>query len=645
MEKISLLLRQRKLLYILQHRNEMVTGAELAKQLGTTSRTVRSDILIINRSLAPYQARIRSVRSKGYTLEAEKPGIISKLLQAETAFLTKEDRLRYLAFRLCASSSPIDCCDLEDEMFVSRTTLENDLKNLRKKYVLSGTKIGLVSENGGIAFEKDERKRRHILNELFFEYWNYNERSNAFYGFDFLDGELLNRVIDLVPSVLRPFGIRIEDANTVVLDLACAIMLQRISSGHPLPPAPEFPKTDELAMKATAALMDALEEQFHCALYPWERDEIYLIISSGRIMDTEELSCQTAEQYFSPTVLNMARDYLDQLRDTFGLDFRGDEDFYITLLQFIHYLQAPVHIFNTLDNAGRMKEDLLTELELAWLFQETACRYGCGYLGERELLHLANCLSGAIEQLFSRRPEVKIRAVICCHMHTSTAWAIKRKVLGRFSNYLDVTALLPVNTKSVFDFSGTDLILSTVDKRITDCPTADTIGIAPYVSPRDIRAIETYIHQKLIQKIYPVCRVDALRTLLEAAWWREDGESADLLQAIEAAAGVFPQEGAAGEAFVEDVLRREAIWGHEGCRGLLFLPSVEPANRTQLSLVLLRRQSLLRKHKVRVIALASFRSEDRALLFHLDHFFHRIGLPADGGDRLTREDVLRVLME
>ena len=476
----------------------MVTGAELAKLLGTSSRTVRSDIIAINQSLAPYHAYVYSVRSKGYTLIAEKPGVIGKLLQAETAFLTREDRLRYLVFRLCLSDDPISSYDLEDEMFVSHTTLENDLKYLRNRYVLSGPEIKLINENCSIAFEQNERKRRKVLNELFFEHWNYNERSNAFYDFDFLDEDLLNQVINLVPSVLLPYGIRIEDANAVILNLACVIMIERIMSGHSLPPAPEVPKKDKLAMCATAALMDALEEQVHCMLPPWERDEIYLIISSGRVMDAEKLNFQTVSHFFDPTVLNMANDYLESLKDTFGLDLRRDEDFYITLLQFIHYLQTPIHIFNISEDTWDMKENLLLELELAWLFQNIAHGYGYSYLDERELLHLANCLSGAIEHLFCQNPETKIRAVICCHMHTSVAWTIKRKVLGRFSNYLNITELLPVNVKNTFDFSNTDLILATVHKQITDHPATDTLEITPYVSSRDIRAIESYVRQKLI---------------------------------------------------------------------------------------------------------------------------------------------------
>ena len=55
-------------------------------------------------------------------------------------------------------------------------------------------------------------------------------------------------------------------------------------------------------------------------------------------------------------------------------------------------------------------------------------------------------------------------------MNMPAAWALKRKILGAFDKYLNVTALLPVNDKNIYDFQNTDLILSTVRKSITNFP-------------------------------------------------------------------------------------------------------------------------------------------------------------------------------
>ena len=60
MDSLNLTLRQRKLLHLLQNKTQITTGAELARELNVSVRTIRSDIVEINSILAGYSARIHS---------------------------------------------------------------------------------------------------------------------------------------------------------------------------------------------------------------------------------------------------------------------------------------------------------------------------------------------------------------------------------------------------------------------------------------------------------------------------------------------------------------------------------------------------------------------------------------------------------
>ena len=71
----------------------------------------------------------------------------------------------------------------------------------------------------------------------------------------------------------------------------------------------------------------------------------------------------------------MADAYLKKIQEVFHLDFADDDDFYITLLSYLRYLQTPVHIFNTQGNPNITKKNLLTEFEIAYLFQDLALEY------------------------------------------------------------------------------------------------------------------------------------------------------------------------------------------------------------------------------------------------------------------------------
>ena len=196
MASLNLTLRQRKLLHTIQNRKDMITGQELAGLLNASARTIRSDVVTINHELKPYGASIDSVRSKGYFFTAEDPDKIRELNRIETAFFTREDRIRALALELCIAEEPLSCFDLEDEMFISRTTLENDIRLLRLRYMMNGPKIRIITGHNDISFEQDELKRRQLLSDLYMEHWNYNGRGNAVYGMSYLDPDLLDRIID-----------------------------------------------------------------------------------------------------------------------------------------------------------------------------------------------------------------------------------------------------------------------------------------------------------------------------------------------------------------------------------------------------------------------------------------------------------------
>lgn len=620
MEQINLTLRQRKILNILQGKNSYLTGAELAKRLNVTVRTIRNDVATINSVLQPYKIRVDSVHSKGYALTPEASSLIPSLVKIDTVFFTKEDRVRYLAIQLCLSDIPLDLGELEDEIYVSQTTLKNDLHKLRLTYCLAYPYIRLRQDRGMISFEDNEKKRRAILNILFSEHWNYNGRSNAFYGMDFLGEDLLNTIMDLIPVYLNRYGIMMEDANIVSLNLACAIMYVRVTGGHILPETSPVPKEDYPAYRASEELCNELEHRLKFSIPRQERDEIYVLTVTGRMLQLKDISMSNISDYFGPVTMQMADDYLRDLREIFHLNFAPDEDFYYTLLQFTRDIRMPYHIYNDQEAASITKENLLTEIELAWLFQRTASRTMGSFLDEKELLHLAHCMSGALEQFFQHHPEHRLRTVICCHLHMSVAWAIKRKLLSRFGDFIDLQALLPVNAKNTFDFSNTDLILSTVHKPIAPGTDARLIVISPFMNPEDTRLISEFIQRRKLMTL-SASTEQRIHSLLREAVWEESDPFDSTFPAILKAASPLLEAGLADEEYVQGLLRREAISSCAFASGMLLQYSLVPAKKTRISFLVFRHRMNWGSYRIRAVATVCFAPEERSLVFAVKNYF------------------------
>ena len=626
---------------MIQNRSGMVTGQELASVLNASARTIRSDVVLINHELEPYAARIGSVRSKGYFFSAEDPEKIREINRIETAFFTREDRIRALAVRLCAADEPLSCFDLEDEMFISHTTLENDIRLLRLRYMRNGPMIRVVTDRNTIFFEQDEAKRRALLCSLFMEHWNYSGRSNAVYEMSFLDADLLDWIIDTVPQCLSRNGILMEDANVVELNLSCAIMCQRTAAGHMLPETERPVREDAAADRAAEELLGAVEKKLSRRIPGQEHDRIYMLIASGHMMDQENLSFETAASSFSPDVVRITDAYLRAIRDIYSLDFSNDEDFYITILQDVRYLMNPVHHLNSQNRPEQVKQHLLIETELAWLLADIWAAQVGSRLTEWEILHIAHCTSGALEFFLHHHPECKFRTVILCHQHMSIAWAVKRRILGAFNNYLNVTALLPVNAKDSYDFNDTDLVLTTVHKPVTEHPGTDVVEISPYVTPLDIRSMETYIQENMILRFYP--DMPPAQALLDNALWKENCEFSTVFSAIEQLSTELTQAGAVGPDYAAALLRRESLCSNAIQPGVLFQFALTPADRTRLSVAVLKHRMNWGSCRIRVILTACFRPEDRPLIFRIKRAVYRLNRLEDAGALRPRKELEELL--
>lgn len=617
MESITLSLRQRKLLNLIQNQTTHITGQAFAKQLNVSPRTIRSDIAEINRHLAPCNAKIAAEKGKGYYLECTDPIAFRELFKTDDLLLTREDRIRYLAFQLCLSEIPLNQYDLEDEMYVSKTTLENDIATLKSQYTLAPPHLRLIHEGDTWMYEADEVKRRDLLNHLFLSDWDYNAAGNAYYDYNFLNDDIMNMIMAITSRLIIKFNFQIEDSNLVSLNLALAIMYYRIKSGHVLPEI-EFSGYDSgKVFDLCEELFETLEQSLSCNFPFQERVAVYKHLHNSHLLDAGKLNFQTVSKYFDPDTLLMADSYLELINTTFRIDLTPDEDFYITLLQFIRHIKTPGHTFNNSQgNPNLIRRTLLMESELAYLFQKIAKTYmGCR-LDETELLYLALCISGALEAYWTNHPENRIRTVICCHLNLPAIWAMKRKILSSFDNYINVTALIPVNARNAYDFSDTDLVLTTVKKRITDNPSTHNLQVSPDITAHDHSKIQQLVLDLRLKSLFKG-QEKSLTNLLPDAYWHEDLQATGRFPIIEYLAQDFINDELVTSDFLVDLLRRESTYTFGFQPGALFLYSLVPARKTKLSIATLKHRVLWNSSKIRVIFMACFAPSEKNLLLKL----------------------------
>lgn len=606
-------LRQRKLLNYLQHATGYMTGRELADLLSVSSRTVRNDVSQINRLLQDTGVQIESKHSFGYILQAQDEDSLKKLTQTGESFISRSERLRYIAQRLCLSDEPIDLDDLADEMFISKTTLEHDLKEFRKKFVLPEPHIQLHRTRNTIEFEHDERKRRKILCFLIAHNWNYNGRGNSFFEYSFLHEKTVNICMRQINYYLDKYAIHIEDINMVHLDLCAAIASERIKEGKELTDTGENMYLTEPAITCTEEMLDSMEKSLECRFNENERRDICELISCSILPEMEMIREEGIGSFFSSGLIRFVNTFLGRIKEMYGLDFYDDEDLYDTLAIFLDYLMRPVHNLNSAElSTQHMNLGYAVGLELAMSIQPLALDFYGNYLDSTELFYLSSMFRSAVTRL----PLPKIRTVILSHYNHSLTWSVKALLLERFPRDIAVTDLLSMYQKDNYDFSDTDLILCTANKPVTSDTGAMQIRISPYLNSDDVGRIQAFISRARMRCLYQGDFPDTV-TLLDEADWYEGLNFVSYFDFLEFLGKKLIESGCADEKFLADIFRREKILSYTVHSSFILVYSSVCAAQTHLVIGTLEHRINMDGNKIRTIIMLCTKPADRGLIFKL----------------------------
>ncbi len=630
MNKSPLSLRQRKLLHFLKTQTDYVTGDSIAKQLKVTARTVRNDVKEINAYLQQWNTGILSKQGSGYLLDPEQLHVLQEHNLSSPSFLFREDRIRHILFRLCCSEHPLDLYDLEEQLYVSRTTLEHDLNQLRQEYILVEPYIQFQRSKNHISLEKDERKRRQLLNRLFSEHWNYNARGDAFYTYDYLDEDIVNMIIEETDYYLKKHHVEIEDSNLVYLNLALAIMAYRVKNGHELEDAVDCSMIDEQTAFIGNALIDSIELKLDRHFSLAERNDILLHLFDSQINVTET--------FMHESFILLAESYMSKIKTTFNLDFSSFNDFKYTLIQYLYHLSRPSYFLNDIYvDTTNYGSDISISLEIAYLIQPLAQDFYNRYLNKKELLYLAYCISGGLALLRQHCPPVK--SVILCQYNSTCSWHLKHKIINQIGNSIEITGLYPIHAKNIIDFSSIDLILTTANKDMSTAVSPKTLYISPTLDMSDLHHIQARInHENLnyfIQDSY-----QRYQQLLATAHWKTNQTYDSFFSLIEAMATDLVQHGIVKEDYLHDILKRESILSFVCQPAVAFVFSTIPATKSTLSIYTLDHRIKRNHQRLRTVIMATATESEQALLLSLIHLFSHESLDLDTMMHLREKDTI-----
>lgn len=495
--------RQRKLLCILNSAHGICTGSELSGKLGISERTVRNDIRDINHMLESFRIYIKAVHGKGYYLKIGNRRVFLELLAEKDNLQTKEDRIKTLLLKLIKGNEFLDLRELEDDMYISKTTLENDLKIIKKRIMENRPYIQLLRNGNNIRLADDETKKRSILIQMYCENWDYDSKDGIVLEENLISKEILNEIHLVLEQALKKYQLELDDHGLVYLIISVAIAYLRILEGHRLKSVDNI--CEELIIQeASAEIWKKLNKQWQMDIEPLEYIWLGWILKQLTVLGIRDYDCDGILENVEKKSILLASTVLNEIQQVYNLEFCNNKRLFAGMALHIQALLHNMISYHTqnkyLLDEIRIKNPFLADIayDLCDSLQQI-CKFNLGKEEENYLLPLL--LSVQRDWLQKLRGD-GIKIAIVSHLNSDLNNYFTNKMEEIFGKRINLKGPYPIYKREVIDEIQPSLILTTVQMDDFQYFSVPVITISPLVDEEDRKKIELSLSKIETQLLY-----------------------------------------------------------------------------------------------------------------------------------------------
>ena len=459
-----------------------------AQKYRVTERTIRNDLKAINEILRASRLPPLTIRSNGAIVYYGEKKPILDLVRRNDFYaykLSKEEREIAFALILLLSNGFVTLTGVAEKLFVSRTTLINDLDDV--KQLFRSRNLEMESHpNKGIRLLGPERDRRHCIINIILTKLGLSstevEQYSPFYNMilSLIDrNERDKKTIEqIIKTEEKKNGLRFTDTAFVTLAYCLIVSIGRMRTGS-------FIEDEESPQGANYLLAKDLlaytTDYFNLPLRDSEirfLSEILTELSPTRRGATHESSVE---------IQVIATKFIRNISKDLGIDLTHDFTFYESLEK---HLQATL-----LNRFASLPQNSVTDLltrnypDVMRVTKKEAVLlndYVRHTISENEISYLAMHVCAAIERKRGNRK--RTRVVVVCGGGIGTSELLVERLKKRFN--FDIAAVEAAHNADTLKDANADLIISTVPMQ--DCG-VDSLQVSPFLDDGDYLKICRYL--------------------------------------------------------------------------------------------------------------------------------------------------------
>lgn len=472
--------------YLLE--NGPTTVAKIGLHMSLSQKTVSQSLKRIDEFLQETAIRLVRKPRVGVFLDGDSAEILKYLDGHEESNLptSKKDRIQFLCFEILKQKTYFTRQELQDALYISKSTLENDMGQVSEIFRHFNVTIEVLPGKGSFLNLSEQEKRR-LAFDLIYYFWGGNwkitqEQQRYLHSIqgipqfvnDFIDLTKISLVDTLLQEYLKKEQITLNDAAYHSLLLHLIIMIDRVKEKNYL--TFEERRHPLMENRAFYRFIASIEETFSLSLPVSEVHYISLHIYGDSLMkknDSDDLLDETIRKLIHETISLRNESLL------LGLVSHIKEA--------IYRIQKGLVIHNPFLNDVKknfplsFEEALRLAHALNWHFSIS--------IPENEVAFLAVHIQVMKEQREEKQPK-KVSVLLVCSSGKGTSQLLAARIRRNYEQ-IDISRILSIQEliqTNIYE----DLILSTVDLKIDSIP---TIHVSPVLNKDEQRKIEAFLRK------------------------------------------------------------------------------------------------------------------------------------------------------
>lgn len=543
-----------------KHPETVLSVKDLSDKTGLSERQVKNYIRQLNSQTAPRQFLIAKA-SGIYVLCENYQELLPAFQQPE--YLPKE-RVSIILSHLLLSEDSLNIYDLADELYVSRPTIEADLKRIKK--MISPFDVSLSISNNCLVISGSEKSLRRVTSYMITntEYQGFLVgNKNLFLKDDYQIDFIKNNII----SIFQKCNFIFNDysVNNVILHLVIAI--DRLKNHCEIKETPIHIQVAPAEMQAASLIAEFLEEHYSVHYSQVERMNLAVFLSCNlATMDYRMVNSQRIQDCIDEESVSLTRQIRDRITDHYYLE-PFDDIFFTRFLLHINYLLKRLR--SNFSTHNPMCHDIQQTYPFIYdiaVFAAEIIQQETGHSINRDEISLIAMHIGS----FIEGNQINKHKLSAIYVYADYHGFYQNNVFTLQQKYGDQLNLQ--YCISIMDYHETPL---TADIIISEVELKNAVFVSSFITAEQLKEIGEYIETRLQEREFSNFSASFRQMFTEDIFFQNisGNDKYEILQNI---GNQLKERGYVEDTFIESVLNRERLSSTCFAPGLAIPHAISP---------------------------------------------------------------------